>query len=55
MPRHAVSLKILLSSLQNGIMNEQTNEGVYVGCSKILYNSPMNIYMKFVSEIFKLM
>ena len=23
-------------------MKEQTNEGVYIGCRKILYDSPMN-------------
>ena len=44
-------------------MNERTNEGVYIGCQKISYHSPINekncckadyIYLKFVNEIYKL-
>jgi len=28
---------------QTGTMTERTNEGVYVSCRKILYNSLMNV------------
>ena len=36
---------------QKGTTNKQTNEGVYVGCRKIFFNSHMNEKMAVVSSL----